>query len=155
MSMGIAIGIVILVSVIGGAIAWTVSDNKDKSVEPKVGRRGVYYSTYHWYSEDFMGDKTNYSNEYALIVQEVDRVSDQSKIKIIDIDFMGGWIPDGQQKWLEKTIEKRIGNWIKTNKIQWDKEEDEGTELSEIEQTVETPLDRLVRKVQMDDIEGM
>jgi len=123
-----------------------------------IGRRGVI----NW--PNFQYDSTPKNAWYTwnkkdviVVVEEVDRVSDQSKIKILSVDG------PHMNKECVQYAKNKLGEWWITRHIQWEKIVPPASEpepvavlkdkLSEQDRIIKTPLNVLVKQIENDEIE--
>ena len=78
-----------------------------KSILQKQNRRGVMISEFEWIRYGY-----KYSRKITVVVEELDRVADHSKIKIISIE---GILNDSIS-----IISNQIGEWWLTNDFKWE-----------------------------------
>lgn len=113
-------------------------------------RRGVYHSELHWSVLDYLGGpRTKHTTKLAIMVEEIDRIADQSKINILDIDFKDA-VNDVHRNWVIKEIKNNLGEWINTSDVKW-----ESPKELEMKKIIETPLDKLAKQIEADDIESI
>ena len=108
-------------------------------------RRGVYktdivYDTEKWASEHTWATE----NDVVIIVKELDRVANQSQVKIVCIDHDDARV----KKWAKKNI----GNWLPTNKIKWEFPPVSLEQEDEVSKIIKTPLSELVELDNIRDI---
>ena len=149
------------VSVGGLAYASGYSDgNKDKK---HPNRRGVIkYKEFKWDDAGYWDTyaKSRKATNVVIVIEELDKIDNQSKIKISCIDGTG-ITKIGREK-----MRKRLGQWWETSLIDWEEVilpepelVDPITEvkdkLSEQDRIIKTPLKDLVKDIANDEIAGV
>ena len=141
-----------LIFVIGTAaiIVNAVSNNKESVKKKHIIRRGTY--------QESLGREGKKYIDVLFVLEEIEVVGEFSKVKILHIEGLNVAMSDRDKS----EAERWIGNFVQTNLVKWNKVKcEEGVsdivnkKLSETEEIIDTPLDKLVEKVLQDDIESI
>ncbi len=98
-----------------------------------------------WNYKRWMGNQLidNYIN-VVIIVKEIERIANQSKIKVVCIDT-----GESNDSILQNDIETKIGQYVNTNGVLWDspiKVEDKTSKI------IKTPMKDLIKQIEAENI---
>ena len=106
-----------------GYVAWHSNEEVIKE-KPRIIRKGIMYYTYHWdlytngdwnyRKRSYDKIKHSYTDKVTIILHEMEVIADQSKVIIYHID--NAWNEANRN-----AIIKRVGDYVKTSEVEWDK----------------------------------
>ena len=145
--VGIAIIISLSLGLVGIILMAVIGSNE--LAKAAARRKGIIKFTRKIY--DWRLHEWNYNSPVIVVVEEKERVADQSKIKILHIDHK--FARDSRtHREITTWVENTLGEYYDTDRVTWDNPETPENETAKI---IKTDMKDLIKHIEEENIKNM
>lgn len=145
--LGLIISIVgVITFTLGIGVGMILNHNQHKTKSRYI-RKGIIHKK--WAQKHLTGGMYNvetggtiYSGEALCVVGELEKVRNYSKVEVLTVENCPWELVD--------VIKEEIGEYVNTSDIKWDSDN-----INENEEIIKTPMNELVKHIEMENIKDM